>query len=184
MRFQQQLLSKLWILALLIVSCSSSDDKLEPCLEVDNIGSMTVKGNDLKNYSYNNLTYSYMDREGVNANGNFVYEFIYSNYDIDATQVKEGYFLKFRIITPDHIPDGTFTLTDSIKTISHVETFYDFTPGESLGKIDVTNMSVTFSNFDDCLNHEIKVYFLDDEYPPGIEGNGVFVGKSNLYTIE
>ena len=74
------------------------------------------------------------------------------------------YFLKFRITTPDDLPDGTFTLTDTTHTISDVETFYDFTVGGSIGRIDVTSMTVTFSNFDSCLNHEIKINFSDNEF--------------------
>ncbi len=186
MIFKQLLRSKLLILSLLfIVSCSSSDDNSDSCPEVNNYGDMIIEAPDFQVYAYNNLTYSYMDREGVDDNGNFVYQFIYSNYDIEnVAEVEDGYFLKFRITTPDDIPDGTFTLTDATRTISDVETFYDFTVGESFGRIDVTSMTVTFSNFDSCLNHEIKINFSDNEFFPGTIGNGAFNGKSNLYTIE
>lgn len=186
MSFKQQFSSKLLILIVLVItSCSSSDDSSDPCPAVNNYGDMLIEAPDFQVYSYNNLTYSYIDREGVNDDGNFVYQFIYSNYDIqDATQVEEGYFLKFRITTPDDIPDGTFTLTDTTKMISDVETFYDYTVGGAIGRIDVTSMTVTFSNFDSCLNHQMEINFSDNDFFPGTIGNGLFNGKSSLYTIE
>ncbi len=166
------------------MSCSS-DDNSEPCPGVDNYGEMIIEAPDLKVYAYNNLIYSYLDREDVNDNGHFVYELIYSNYDIEnISEVENGYFLKFRITTPDDIPDGTFTLSDSVKNISDVETFYDYTFGGGIGRIDVTNMTVTFSNFNNCLNHKIEINFSDTEFFPGTIGNGVFNGKPKLYTIQ
>ncbi|MFV0530456.1 MAG: hypothetical protein ACK5MD_03365 [Flavobacteriales bacterium] len=171
---------------LFMISCSNDDDNgVTPCPEVINQGGMTIEGSDSNTYPYNNLKYSYMDREGKDNNGNFVYQFIYSNYDIENTsQVQDGYFLKFRITTPEDIPDGLFSLNNSVKTISDVETFYDYTPGGTIGRIDVSEMTVTFSNFDSCLNHEIAISFSDTDFSPGTTGNGSFSGKSNLYTIQ
>ncbi len=167
------------------VSCSS-DDNGDPrgCPEVTNYGNMVIEAPDMP-YAYNNFTYSYMDREGIDSEGNFVYQFIYSNYDVEnATTVEDGYFLKFRIKTPNDFPEGTFSLTDSDKTISDVETFYDYSTGKTVGFVDVTSMTVTFSDFDSCLNHNVIIYFSDNEFLLSTIGNGSFNGVSKLYTIE
>ncbi len=166
------------------MSCSNDDDSIEPCPEVENQSQMIIESPDLNVYTYD-MNYSYLDREGVNDDGHFVYQFIYSNYDIEnISEVENGYFLKFRITTPEDIPDGAFTLNNPVKNISDVETFYDYTFDGEIGRIDVTDMTVTFSNFDSCLNHEVEVSFSDTEFSPGTIGNGVFNGKSNLYTIQ
>lgn len=188
MNLQKNITQLYCFILLFTLSCSSDDDSATAsngCSELDNYGEMIIEAPDFEPYVYNNFKYSYIDREGVDNQGNSVYQFIYSNYDIENdTIVDEGYFLKFRIKTPDDLPDGTFSLSDPDKTISDVETFYDYSTGGGVGFVDVSRMTLTFSNFNNCLNHHVAIYFIDDDFFPGTIGNGQFDGTPKLYTIE
>ena len=68
--------------------------------------------------------------------------------------------------------------------IYDVDFFYDFTPGGTIGRFDISDMTLNFSDFDACFNHTVDMNFSDTDFFPGGIGNGSFTGQSELYTIE
>ncbi len=181
-----------------LFSCSSddsADDSTEDCPSVNNSGVLTIKETDGTEYVYNNISYCYLDIEEVDAKGNYVYEFIYSNYDVENTDkpITNGFRLRFKVVSEDSSLVGIYNLNNESNYISDVNVLYNYNTKisddgsqetTSVDELRVDSMLVDFMEFDSCLNSEVKFNLEDNEIVPESVIYGSFNGQTMLAEID